>query len=456
MLLFMKRVLASVLQHRLLGGISVLAATQFFASVAGLLRDRLLSGTFPGLGVVDAYLAAFRPSDLLFQTCVASAMGTVLVPVLAKHRAHKNDGEIEKVLSGTIGMTALVFGVISLLLAIFFPWLTPLFGIAFEGQTLSLYVQFGRLALLSNFLFVFGNAYGQYLITVERYWIYGITPILYTLGTIAGTIFLTPIVGAPGPMYGTLIGAVLYVLLRMWGVHRSGCKIGISLWHPEIPSMVKLMLPRILALGAFQVQLLYLAGFASGLPRGSVTIDTFARNFQSVIVGVVGIAVAQAVYSRMSQAAATGEFAAFRKYYNVGLLLGAALTVVASIILVLISPVAAWLVGLTPHLTVFSICLGIYAISIPFESATHIQYRAFYALRETVIPAVVGVIGGLIAIGVAFWLLPQYGLYALAVGYTVGEVIQAVGLGVALPIRERHAHRKIKQVAIETPEPALS
>jgi len=86
-------------------------------------------------------------------------------------------------------------------------------------------------------------------------------------------------VGAAGPMYGTLIGAVLYVLLRMWGVHRSGCKIGISLWHPEIPSMVKLMLPRLLALGAFQLQLLYLAGFASGLPQGSVTIDTFARNF---------------------------------------------------------------------------------------------------------------------------------------------------------------------------------
>jgi len=175
-----------------------------------------------------------------------------------------------------------------------------------------------------------------------------------------------------------------------------------------------------------------------------------------VIVGVVGIAVAQVVYSRMSQAAATGEFASFRKYYNVGLLLGAALTVVASIILVFIAPVAAWLVGLLPHLRVFSICLAIYAISIPFESATHIQYRAFYALRETIIPAVVGVVGGLIAIGIAYWMLPQYGLYALAVGYTVGEIIQAMGLGIMLPIRERHAHRKIKQEAIEMPELALS
>jgi len=35
--------------------------------------------------------------------------------------------------------------------------------------------------------FVMGNAFGQYLIAKQKYWAYGITPILYTLGTIAGT-----------------------------------------------------------------------------------------------------------------------------------------------------------------------------------------------------------------------------------------------------------------------------
>ncbi len=442
-------------QKQIIGGTVVLAVTQFGASVMGLVRDRLLASTFPGLSLPDAYLAAFRPSDLLFQTCVVSAMGTVLVPVLARYHAKGDDEQLGKVLSGTIGITALVFGIIALLMAAAFPWLTPLFHIEFTGETLELYVQFGRLALLSNFLFVFGNAYGQYLITVERYWVYGITPILYTLGTVLGTVFLTPIVGPFGPMYGTVGGAFVYVLLRIWAVHRHGCHIAFSLWHPDLPDMGKLMLPRILALGAFQLQLLYLTGFASGLPSGSVTIDTFARNFQSVLVGVVGIAVAQAAYSRMSQAAATGRYDSFRRFYHFGLGFGTVLTMVGAVVLVMLAPIAARLVGLTPHLEVFTACLAIYAASIPFESATHIQYRAFYSLKQTLVPAVMGVLGGIVAITIAERSLDQWGLYGLAWGYTAGEMFQAVGLAFTLPLVVARVRRKIPQSTIENPEPSV-
>jgi peptidoglycan biosynthesis protein MviN/MurJ (putative lipid II flippase) len=179
-------------------------------------------------------------------------------------------------------------------------------------------VQFGRLALLSNFLFVFGNAYGQYLVTVERYWIYGITPVLYTLGTITGAVFLTPVIGPYGPMVGTIGGAVIYVILRMIAVHRHGCPLSISLWHPDLLTMGKMMLPRILSLGALQLQLMYLNGFASSLTKGAVTINNYARNFESVLVGVIGISIAQAVYSRLSQTAVQRDKTAFSMYYTYG------------------------------------------------------------------------------------------------------------------------------------------
>ncbi|MBI1812438.1 hypothetical protein HY285_04740 [Candidatus Peregrinibacteria bacterium] len=432
------RSLKSLGKHPLVNGLAVLALTQFGASLAGLLRENILARTFAGnLGVVDAYIAAFNPSDLLFQTCVVSAMGTVLVPVLAQYKARGNDREIEKVLSGTIGITALLFGFVALLLAIFFPMLMPFFNIHFRGETLRLYIQFGRLALLSNFLFVFGNAYGQYLVTVERYWIYGITPILYTLGTVFGTIWLTPIVGPFGPMYGTVLGAVIYVLLRMVAVRLHGCRLGISLWHPDLPEMGRLMLPRVLSLGAFQIQLLYLNGFASALGKGAVTINAFTRNFQSVLVGVVGISVAQAVYSRLSQAAARGDGERMRLYFRSGVWLALLLTVLGAIAMILLAPFEAWLVHLSAYLRVFTINLTLYAVSIPFESISHIQYRAFYALRETIFPAFMGVLGGAVAILVGWFFLGRFGIYALALGYTAGEIVQTIGLGVILPSTTR-------------------
>ncbi len=427
-------------QNRLLGGVTVLALTQFGASLAGLLRENVLARVFAtNLGIVDAYIAAFNPSDLLFQTCVVSAMGTVLVPVLARYRAKGDGREIEKVLSGTIGMTAILFGIIALVMAIAFPWLTPFFNIHFTGETLSLYVQFGRLALLSNFLFVFGNAYGQYLVTVERYWIYGITPIIYSLGTVFGAWFLTPIpgIGAFGPMYGTLLGAVLYVILRMIAVHAHGCRLGFSLWHPDLPEMGALMLPRVLSLGAFQIQLLYLNGFASALGKGAVTVNAFTRNFQSVLVGVVGISVAQAVYSRMSQAVARKDEKQLRFYFRHGVFITALLTILGGLAMVMLAPFEAWLVHLSQYLHVFTICLAIYAISTPFESLSHIQYRVLYAMKDTFSAATMGVLGGVVAVIVGWLLFQNQGIYALAWGYTAGEIVQTVGLAFLLPPKTR-------------------
>lgn len=424
-------------EHTLVGGIAVLGITQFLSSVAGLYRDRLLAATFAGnLGVVDSYIAAFRPSDLLFQTCIMSAMGTVLVPVLAGYKAKGDAKEMSRVLNGTMGIAAALFGALALILGLGLPYVAP-YLVQFRGEALDLYVSFGRLALLTNFLFVFGNAAGQYLITVQRYWIYGITPVLYTVGTILGTVFLTPVVGPYGPMAGTVLGAVFYVIFRLGAVHASGGGFGISFWHPDLPEMGKLMLPRILSLGAFQVQLLFLDRVASGFPEGAVTINAYARNFQSVLVGVVGIAVAQSVYSILSQAAAVGNASRFRNYFGKGILLSLVLTVPGAIALVALAPVAAWLVNLQDVVRVFTLCLLVYAVSIPFESINHLQLRAFYAMKNTLLPASMGVMGGIAAIATAGLLASRTGIYAVAAGYSAGVIVQTIGLGVLLPFRTR-------------------
>src|SRR3989344_2775037 len=203
-----KRVSSLLSQQRILGGAAVLALTQLGASLAGLLRDRVLAQTFPGLDTVDVYIAAFRPSDLLFQMCIMAGFSVALVPFLAQYKAQDDQQQMNRLLSSVVAVAALAFGVLALVFAVFFPQAAPALT-QFTGDSLQLYIQFGRIALLTNFLFVFGNAFGQYLITVQRYWVYGITPILYTLGTIFGTLYLVPYFGPYGPMIGTLIGGLL-------------------------------------------------------------------------------------------------------------------------------------------------------------------------------------------------------------------------------------------------------
>jgi putative peptidoglycan lipid II flippase len=424
---------------RIASGVAILGITQFAASLAGLFRDRALTSVFAdNLGVVDVYIAAFRPSDLLFQTAIMSAVGTVLVPVLAGYHAKGDRKGMGDVLNGTVGAAALLFGTFALLLGLIFPVIAPSL-VQFEGEQLALYVSFGRLALFTNFLFVFGITYGQYLITVQRYWIYGITPVLYTVGTVIGTYAFTPFVGAYGPMAGTILGAVTYVILRFVAVHWRGTGFSLTFWHPDLREIGRLMLPRILSLGAFQFQLLFLDRIASGFPSGAVTINAYARNFQSLLVGIVGIAVAQSVYSVLSQAAARNDAKQFSLYVRRGEMITLLLTVPGAVALVFLTPVAAWLVHLSGVLRVFSVCVLIYAFSIPFESLNHLQLRAFYALRDTFIPALMGVMGGLTAIAVATLASGMYGIYGIAAGYSSGIIIQTIGLWILLPGKRRRA-----------------
>ncbi len=421
-------------QHRILGGAAVLAVTQAGASVAGLVRDNLLNRTFPPeQGIVDAYIAGFRPSDLLFQLTVMAGVSTVLVPLLTRAR---DKGACSELLSSVMWLGSLVFGAIAIVCAVFFPVIAPVF-VDFEGETLAMYVQFARLALLTNFLFVAGNVLGQYLVTVQKYWVYGITPILYTIGTIVGTRYLTPYYGELGPMIGTLAGAVVYVFVRLGGAVWSGFRPSFMFWHPELSTLGTLMLPRMAALAVLQLQLLLFDTLASGLPAGSITVNSNARNFQSFVVGVIGIALAQSAFPLLSQAAARSEKDRFVLYVRKGMFMIIGLTIPAAIALVLATPIAAALVNIESVYASFAAALLVYALSIPFESLNHLVLRSYYALHVTALPAVFSVINGALAITVAWMLAPHIGVQAIPAGFLAGQAISLAGLLALLPFATR-------------------
>lgn len=420
-------------QQRILGGAAVLAVTQFSASLAGLVRDNLLNRTFPGLSVVDVYVAAFRPSDLLFQVTIMAGFSVALVPLLARYEADGKRSAMSELLNGVITVAALLFGVLALVLALLFPSVAHYFT-QFQGEELALYIRFARIALLTNFLFVFGNAFGQYLNTIQRFWVYGLTPVVFTLGTIAGTLWLTPFIGPFGPIVGTLLGAFLYTLIRFVAILRAGYRFALSWWHPDLAEMGLLMLPRMLALGALQLELLVFDRIASGMTTGSIAVNAYARNFQAVVVGVTGMALALSLFSPLSQAAAKAEWSRYRLYLRRGVLWMLLLTVPGAVVLVLLTPVAAALIHLkTVFLSVFFTCLTLYAVSIPFESLNHLFTRAFFATKHTTIPAVLTVLNGIVAIVLSWMLAPRLGVFSLALGYTVGHVVEMAGLLALFP-----------------------
>jgi putative peptidoglycan lipid II flippase len=425
-------------QKRIAGGAAVLALTQLLASMCGFLRDRAFSQMFPldkdPLGVASVYIAAFRPSDLLFQITVMSCLSVILVPFLSSHLAHDRKEEMNRITTSMLVFFGGLFGLIALVLFFVFPWLAPQM-VKFEGESLELYIRFGRIALLTNFLFVFGNTFGQYLISLQRYWIYGLTPILWSIGTIAGTYLLTPHFGAMGPMLGTLMGALAYVAFRLVGVARAGFRFQLprGILHHEFRQMGWLIIPRMGALGALQLQLLLIDRLASGMDKQMLAINRFAGNFESVIPGIVGIAIAQSVFSLLSQAAAKKDHDRFVSNFRKGILYNLGIAIPGAAALAIMAPVAVWLLQIEGTASViFTQLLVVYAIAVPFESTNYVLLRAFYSLKNTASPAISSVVSCVFAVGCGYATIGYIGAYSLVLSYVVAQVSQTLFLSLTL------------------------
>jgi peptidoglycan biosynthesis protein MviN/MurJ (putative lipid II flippase) len=199
-----------------------------------------------------------------------------------------------------------------------------------------------------------------------------------------------------------------------------------------------LIVPRMIALGAIQIQLLALDYFATGLGSATVAINNFARNFESVIPGIIGISLAQASFSLMSQSAAAKNFTLFRTYIIRCSFYSLALSLPAACVLAASTGIAAWLMHLSgSSMTTFKYALIIYAIAVPFDSINHLFLRSFYSLKNTFSPALCSTINTAVAITAAVVLLPKYGSFSLAIAFVVSQCTQSILLGGALAMDVR-------------------
>jgi len=77
--------------------------------------------------------------------------------------------------------------------------------------------------------------------------------------------------------------------------------------------------------------------------------------------------------------------------------------------------------------------LQIYAISIPLESLMHAYHRAYYSLKNTLVPAAFHTITIAITIIIAKTLAPTIGVYAIPIGFAAGSFLQIMILGALFP-----------------------
>lgn len=430
-------------------GSIVLAVTTFLSYGVGLFRDRIFATTFGASRALDAYNAAFLMPDLLFNILIASGIAAAFVPILTellKSERKRATEYANTMITGAMGVMVLTAGAM-----IFFAnTIGVLIAPGFQPHDQLLVAQLLRYLALSPIIFGASNALGALLVVERRFLYYGLSPVLYNLGIAGGAIFLAPHFGIVGVAYGTVIGSLLHLLVRLIDVLRSGFKLKLSFrpFTPEFRKTISLMIPKMFG---HPVELATFWAFtiiASRLQPGSVAIMSFARNFESVPVSLIGITVATTTFPVMAQAITDHSLKQFKKILKIsfGIILGGSVAAAGILFLIrepLIRTVFSGGAFNQASILRTALTLGMFTLAIPAESLVQLMARAFYATKNTIIPVFFSIINFVVSTSMALYLVPRMDIVALPLAFFLGSSAELLLLLAFIPWRLHKIAREV-------------
>ncbi|MCL5675624.1 MAG: murein biosynthesis integral membrane protein MurJ [Patescibacteria group bacterium] len=429
--------LLSMRQTSILSAAFVIMSTVAVSKILGVVKLRMLSARFTPseLGV---YLAAFRLPNLLFELLVLGALSAAFIPVFTGYLKNDDKEDAWHVASAVINIGLVVVFICSLPVLIFTTEISRLLAPGFSSSQIELMSEFTRLMIIGQvFPLVVGNFFTGMLQSFKHFLLPSLAPVLYDLGIIAGIFFLTPSYGLRAPVYGVILGAILFMLVQIPALfsYRWHHSFTFDYRHPGVREIGKLMLPRTMGLAVGQIDTTTDLILASLLGARSVTIFNFAQTLQQLPISLFGATIAQASLPTLSEEFGTQDLEKFKS------------TLLTSLhqILFLVFPTSALLIVLRVPVVRLAFgaklfdwdatiltaqTLAFFSLSVFAQAIVQLLARAFYALHDSRTPVIIGIVSVLTnvffsVLFIVFWRLP---IWSLGLSTTIASLANALFL----------------------------
>jgi putative peptidoglycan lipid II flippase len=414
----------------------------------GLLREMVISHQFGTSGSLDAYLAAFRLPDILFQIVAGGALASAFIPTFASFWERDDRRGAWRVASAVINLILLITAALAAVAALLAPWLVhTVIARGFDPERQALAASLMRLMLVTPAVFGVSGVIMGILNARQHFLLPALAPVLYNVGIIGGSLFLAPTMGVRGLAIGVVAGALGHLLVQLPALARVGMRYAPSLGLRDagVREVGRLMLPRMLGLAAVQLNFLVNTILASGLAAGSLSALNYAWQLMLLPQGVFAQAVATAAFPTLSAQAARGALTEMRSTLVATLRAVLYLSLPAAVGLVLLRTPLVELLFQRGAFTVTSTRLvagglALYAAGLPAHSAVEILVRAFYAMHDTKTPVAVGVaaMGLNIGLSLAFLSLFEDAGWAPYTGLALSNSLATTAEMVVLLLILRH------------------
>ncbi len=427
----------------------ILGVTGLLSNILGLFRDRVIAGYFGAGPMTDAYYASFRLSDTILNLLMLGALSSAFIPIFIEKITKNNTDEANRFASTLLNFI-LVFTIIFCLITfILAPRLVPLFLPGFmnlpdKEHIYQITVNLTRIMLLSPILFSISAILGGILNSYKRFVAYAIAPLVYNISIILSVFFLADKFNTPiyGVACGVIIGALLYALVQVPAVLIVGYrwKPIIDLRDGQLARVIKLMIPRTLAIGSSQINLLVDYIVASFF-AGGITVLTFANNIQTAPIVIFGVSIATAIFPVLSQNRTEHNMKDFMKSFSWS----------ARRILYFMIPITIGVIALRAQIVRLIYGTGnfswdntfwttrallFFALGLVAQGLIPLLLKAFYSLQDTKTPLyislVVMIINIVLSVTLPFVAPVLLGVAGIALAFSIAGIVNMVLLFIFL------------------------
>lgn len=448
------------------GATGILALGNIFSRILGLARETVLTFLFGATGAVDAFQVAIIVPKAIYDLLIGGHINGAIVPVLSEIITVRGKDELWRVVSILLSLVTVILAILVLFLEVFASQVVLVVASGADAQTLRLATDMLRmtapaLIFMSLFAVFSGTLYALRSFSLPAFAgvVFNGSIVIVTL-MLAPTIDILPnlqvgydlspfIVARPASgiivvALGWLIGAFAQMILQIVGLNVAHLRFTLNWTHPALKSIAILYAPVMFSL---IMDTLIIRPFsyniASQTGEGSIAYMNWATTLIQFPQGLVATAISIAILPTLARQLAEGKVVsiqAFKDTLGLGLRLTTTLILPAAIgLFILATPIIALLFehgAFTANDTeITAQALRLYLIGLPFAAVDLLLVYAFYARKDTLTPALIGVISLIVYMVVALLLVETYGLFSLMIADSIKHFTHALISGILLSRR---------------------
>ena len=372
-----------------------------FSRVFGFIRDLVIAMSFGSSAAADAFFVAFRIPNIQRRILGEGGMTAAFIPVFSGYLATNKSKEGWEFCSKLFLLLSVALGAVSLIIFFFASSLISVLAPGFVDDPGKFQLTVRLTEWMAAFLFFIGLSafFTAILNTKKIFALPAFAPVLLNICIIVSALWISPKMEEPimGLAVGVLAGGFIQVAMQ-WPLARAkGLRFSFNFdfKNAGIVKFGKLMLPAVLGVAVYEINILIDTLLASLLPGGSISYLYYGNRLVQLPLGVFGVALGAAILPTLSDQAAQKDIDSFRKTISFGVRLVLFVTIPATCgLIVLRFPIVNTLWERGEFLRIAtdgtSQAILCYSIGLCAFAGLKILTAGFYSLHDAKTPAIIG------------------------------------------------------------------